>query len=256
MKRAVVLTALPVEYSAVLRHIVDPKEALHQKGTVYEVGSFEDWQILIAQTGQGNPNAAVEAERAIASFSPNVLIFVGVAGGLKDLCIGDVVAAEKVYGYEFGKAAETFQPRPEFGNASYSLKQRAAAESKKPNWKQRIDGTTSECSAKVLVKPIAAGEKVVSSTRSETLKFLRSQYSDAVAVEMEGLGCLTACQANEEVRAIIIRGISDLIDGKEQSDLQGTQELAACHAAAFAFEILSKTEGTVGTTGPPAHPNP
>jgi nucleoside phosphorylase len=256
MKRAVVLTALPVEYNAVRRHIGDPKEFLHQKGTIYEVGSFGDWEVLIAQTGQGNPNAAVETERAIASFSPNVLLFVGVAGGVKDLDLGDVVAAEKVYGYQFGKAAKTFMPRPEFGKASYSLKQRADAESKKPNWKERIAENASDCKAKVLVKPIAAGEQVVSSTRSDTYKFIRSQYSDAVAVEMEGLGCLTACHANEEVRAIIIRGVSDLIDGKERSDLQGSQEVAASHAAAFAFEVLSKTEGTVGTTGPPTDANP
>ena len=257
MKRAAVLTALPIEYKAVRGHLIEPKEILHPKGTVYEVGRFETWEVLITETGQGNPNAAVETERAISSFSPDVLLFVGVAGGVKDVQLGDVVAATKVYGYEFGKADKKFLPRPAFGEVSYSLEKRASAEAKKSDWIERIADKSAECKAKVIVAPIAAGEKVVSSTRSDTYEFVRSQYSDAVAVEMEGLGCLTACRANEGVRAIIVRGVSDLIDGKEQSDLEGSQETAASHAAAFAFEILSKlSEGTIGSTGPPADVNP
>lgn len=257
MKRAAVLTALPVEYKAVRRHLAELKEILHPKGTVYEIGMFGDWQVLITETGQGNPNAAVETERAIASFSPDVLLFVGVAGGIKDVALGDVVVATKVYGYEFGKDDKTFLSRPAFGQVSYSLEQRATAESKKTGWTERVFDKEENFKADVYVKPIAAGEKVVSSTRSDTFKFLRSNCSDAIAVEMEGLGCLAASRANEEVKAIIVRGVSDLIDGKEQSDQQGSQEIAASHAAAFAFEILSKiSEGTVGTTGPPTDANP
>ncbi|MDE5122417.1 MAG: phosphorylase, partial [Trichodesmium sp. St19_bin1] len=92
----------------------------------------------------------------------------------------------------------------------------------------------------VFVAPIAAGEKVVANKKSDLFEFLQQNYGDALAVEMEGRGILEAVHANQQVSGLIIRGISDLIDGKSRADKEGFQELAASHASAFAFQVLAK----------------
>ena len=239
----VILTALPVEYKAVRQHLASLKEDVHSKGTIYETGvfttPFQSWKVGIVEIGAGNEGAAMEAERAISHFAPEVSFFVGVAGGVKDVKIGDVVVATRVYGYESGAAKRVFEPRPSVAEAAYSLVQRARAEAKKEDWLERLKGNRTGPAPRVLVGPIAAGEKVVKSTRAEVYKFLKQNYGDALAVEMEGRGFLKAAHANA-ANAIIVRGISDLINNKGRSDASGSQEIASDNAAAFTFEMLAK----------------
>jgi nucleoside phosphorylase len=227
-QRAILLTALPVEYQAVCAHLTDLQEKTHPKGTVYEQGAFvsgaDRWEVTVVEIGPGNPAAAAEAERAIQFFEPQVILFVGVAGGAKDVALGDVVAATKVYGYESGKDEATFSPRPDLEISTYRLEQRARAEAKKGNWLSRIEepsGTT----PRAHVGPLAAGAKIVASTKSATYKFIRSCYGDALAVEMEGYGFLLAARVNPGVEALVVRGVSDLIYDKSQTEAQGTQEI-------------------------------
>jgi nucleoside phosphorylase len=236
--RALFLTALQVESQAVRSFISDLQEEVHEKGTVYTKGIFRGsnqvWEVIVAETGSGNVEAGLETERAINHYDPVVIFFVGVAGGVKDVALGDVVAATKVYSYESGAATTVFQPRPRLGESSYLLEQRARAEAGKGDWKLRLARPTGEVS-RAFVGPIAAGEKVVKSRSSEVYKFLRANYGDVLAVEMEGGGFLRAARANL-VDALVVRGISDLVTGKAKADAGGSQEIAALHAAAFAFE--------------------
>ena len=122
--RAFVITALPEEFAAVREHLVGVQEHVHPAETVYETGMFQDggsrWEVAIVQASQGNVAAAMEVERGIQAFNPDVVLMVGVAGGLKDVKIGDVVVANKVYGFEVGKESDGgFQSRPGFGEVAY-----------------------------------------------------------------------------------------------------------------------------------------
>ncbi len=254
MPCAVIVTAIPVEYKAVRAHLSNLQESIHPEGTIYEIGQFssngQSWKVAIVEIGAGIADAAVETKRAIDYFQPNVVLFVGVAGGIKDVALGDVVAATKVYGYESGKVVEErFLPRPSVSTVSYRLEQRARAEARKEGWLKRILNNVSQLSPRAFVGAIAAGDKVVASTRSDVYQLLRSSYGDALAVDMEGHGFLKAVRANQQIDALVVRGISDLIDKKGEVDAAGHQEIAARHASAFAFEVLAKLDSGSKNSG-------
>ncbi|MCA9806181.1 MAG: hypothetical protein KC777_29640 [Cyanobacteria bacterium HKST-UBA02] len=238
----VILTALPVELSAVLAHLTDLIEYEHSKGTIYQIGKFEELTIATCIVGSGNDSASHETERAIESFKPAFVFFVGVAGGIKDVNLGDVVASTKVYGYESGKVTDSeFKARPDVAQSAYKLVQRAYAVKVSNDWLKRLPETASQPAPVLFVGPIAAGEKVIASQRSALSGFLKDSYNDALAVEMEGRGMLSAAHANQDVYAIVIRGISDQLSKKSESDSAGWQETASKNASAVAFEIISKS---------------
>src|SRR5207244_2691292 len=102
------------------------------------------------------------------------------AGGIKDVDLGDVVAADVIYNYHSGKAGDSFTVRPDMERSTYGLIQRAHVEAQSRNWLARRRNSCSEPNA--VVAPIAAGEQVVVSSRSATYQFLRKHYDRAVAV--------------------------------------------------------------------------
>ena len=242
MPRALILTALAVEYLAVRSYLIEPQETMHPSGTIYELGKFitdkQVWEVIIAEIGIGNAAAAVETERAVAFFNPEILMLVGIAGGIKDVQNGDVVVATRVYAYESGKLEEEFRPRPQTAASSHKLLQRAKAEARKPDWLQRLSLVPSP-QPSVFIAPIASGDKVIASTKSETFRLLRSNYSDVVAVDREAFGVLSAASQNRDVETLVIRGISDLIGSKFQELQDSPQEKVAEHASAFAFQVLA-----------------
>ncbi len=252
--KVVIITALPVEYRSVMAHLSDIEEMTHGRGNVYETGIFKCndnnfWKVLVAEVGAGNVHTASATERAISFFDPQVMIFVGVAGGLKDVELGDVVAATKAYGYESGKVEQEFKARPEVYRSAFRMVERAKAEANKEEWLRRLRDEIPNKPPRVLVGPIAAGEKVISETRSPLYEFIRKTYNDALAVEMEGVGFLGVAYENQQVEALVIRGISDLIDKKSETDKEGSQELASRNASALAFEVLAKLELAEGANG-------
>jgi nucleoside phosphorylase/phosphohistidine swiveling domain-containing protein len=229
----VICTALPVEYTAVRAFLTDVEPCHDSDGTSFEVGLFKRgttaWRVGLVETGVGNVPAALLTQNAIRYFEPELILFVGVAGGMKDVDVGDVVVATKVYDYARGKhTTDGFLPRAETRFPNYKLVQRAKALQHQPKWQSVHFG------------PLAAGEAVLASRDAELFKQLATNCSDALAVEMEGSGFLSATYVSNR-DALIVRGISDLLTGKFDADATGSQQRASESASGFAFALLEST---------------
>ncbi|QKV91084.1 hypothetical protein HUT19_04470 [Streptomyces sp. NA02950] len=253
----VVLTALEVEYRAVRAHLEELHPVQSERGALFEVGTFREGsverRVATHMTGPGNPGAAAAVERAAALFAPRALLFVGVAGGRKDVALGDVVAADAVYDYETGKDTEQgFLPRQKTHQSAYGLVQLARVVTAGDTWQRRIRPADGTPLPRAHVKPIAAGGRVVAHHRSDTGRRLTAAAGDAVAVDMEGFGFLAGAYLNQHQDALVIRGISDLLGDKGEAHDERWQPVASRHAAAFAFELIGRLPAAVHPA-PAAH---
>jgi nucleoside phosphorylase len=233
------MTALGLEFEAVKSYLSEVNTEVHPStGSMYNSGKYkfggDVFSILLVETGAGNVRAADETGRAIDYFKPDYTFFVGIAGGIKDVVLGDVVASSKVIGFEVGKDDDEFKPRFDIVPSSYILEQVAKHVKREGKWTEKLVG---DKKPNAFVLPIAAGEKVVSSTRATTFNYIKRHCSDAIAVDMEGNGYLIAARPYH-AHGIEVRGISDLIENKEESDAGGSQPIAAANAAAFTFEMI------------------
>jgi nucleoside phosphorylase len=241
LNRVIILTSHTKVWTHINNGLKDSHEYTHRQGTIYQVGTFvnekNSWEIILAEIDSGNSNSAFETERAIQEFDPEAVFFVGLASGIKNVTVGDVVVSNKIYGYESGKlTANRFELRPEVGNSSYSLQQRAQADARAGQWVGRLDNLSELHFPKAVVGPIAAGEKELDGTENNLVEFLRANYEDALAIELEGKGFLAAARANNGINAIVIRGISNLLDGCGASV---DETKATVSAVAFLFEMLA-----------------
>jgi nucleoside phosphorylase len=246
MNKIIIQTALLLEQQAILSKLSNVTDYIHPTSkTIYKVGNYvsnnQTLKIIVGRTNQTNINAGIETERIIEHFKPNYIFFVGVAGGLKDVSIGDVVIGSDVYGYERGKTKNEFLPRPQFGFSSYELEQLASSFSMSTAWKNQSSKFVESKfhdKVSVLIGTIASGEKVIGSTKSEIYAFMKKNCSHALAVEMEGLGFLEACRQHPALKSLLVRGISDLVDGKEDADNEGSQDYASLTATEFLFGMI------------------
>lgn len=251
----VVLTALNLEYRAVRAHLTDLERSVHRLGTAFEVGYLPGLPvgIVLGRTGEGNAAAAVLAGRAIEAFAPRALMFVGVAGALRDdLDLGDVVVATRVYAPHGGKEQDgRFLTRPRVFEAPHALLDLAAHLDATRDWAV-LGERSAPVGFHVHFKPVAAGEVVLNSRTTPLAQQLHEHYNDAAAIEMESAGVAQAAHLSNALPALTVRGISDKADGlKRPSDDKAWQPAAAAHAAAVALAVIQEW---IETTPPPPAP--
>jgi nucleoside phosphorylase len=240
---AVLSTPIDIERRAVLDLLPKHEFTDHEiGGTVYRETEYEGpqglWRLVLAMAGRGNERAAVSVEHAIAAWRPQILVLCGIAGGLRDARVGDVVAATKVYGYEAGEDTDDgLLPRPESFSTSFPLHQRAQLIAEDRSWADGLEGAP-----RVFHRPIASGSKVITGNASAAAEHIKRHSGDAQAVDTESYGAMAAAQRRPAVEAFAVRGISDLLGDKTKEADKRRQPLAARNAAAFALTLIGRSK--------------
>lgn len=260
LPKVLIVTALPLELGAVMAHVEDIGSVAISRGPICECGRFRDpsgdWLVVVVESGPGNAPAQSVAERVRRDFRDfDVQLMVGVGGSLKpnDAPVGSVVASERVHFLRSAKHGdEGVSTRPRAEEADPGLVQIARKVARDQLWPTRIrnprggslparDGEAypGDWPPRALVAPIGSSDEVLADGESELASLLRERYGDACIVEMEGYGAMFAA-SRERTPAIVLRGVSDLAASDKTPEKDAVrQPVAASHAAAFGFEMLS-----------------
>jgi len=244
-----IITALEIEAKAVVsrlkdrtvKRFEDKDIRTYHCGTVPIPGTDQRYRVVvITLPSMGTISAANAVTDTIVHWNPRYVLMVGIAGGIPqdDLDLGDVVVAEQVVGYDYGKITDKgIKPRDRVYPASALLLDRVR-NFWDDSWAEQV-GVNRPVNAKrprskLFVGPVASGDKVIASI--EFREQLLTHWPKLIAVEMESEGVFAAAFDRPQIPAtLVIRGICDMADERKSDEWQ---EYAANAAAAFVVSFL------------------
>ncbi len=191
--------------------------------------------VVMPLLGMGRVQATTATNDAIRRWKPRYVILVGIAGGVAEngVKLGDVLVSNQIADYELQRQSDA---APEIRWQVYKVSQRllsAAQNFMDESWTDLISANRPyrRGRPKRYIGPIASGDKVIDS--AETLEKFLKIWPKLIGVEMEAGGvALSVLQAENQARFFMIRGVSDLADGKKKDPKVKNWRPYACDVAA------------------------
>ncbi|QLE79733.1 5'-methylthioadenosine/adenosylhomocysteine nucleosidase [Francisella sp. Scap27] len=227
MKKIAILGAMEIEIQPILSKLSSYKEVEYANNKYY-IAEHNGNELIIAYSKIGKVFSAMTATIMVEHFGAETLLFTGVAGGLQNLNVGDVMIATSTvqhdvditaFGYPHGKIPTSEVNIPTCKN----LFEKAQEVAKEQN-----------LSLKTGV--IATGDQFIHSF--ERKDFVIKEFQ-ASAIEMEGASVNLVC--NElNVPSLILRSISDTADGDAPDDFDEFAKMAAERSASFILKLVDR----------------
>ncbi len=239
------LGAFPPEL-VVLKQKMDNKNDTVIRQVLFTTGTLYGKKVVLAQTGVGKVNAAIATALMLEHFSPSVIIFSGIAGGIDTtMAAGDIVIGTQAIYHDYGIITDsgmvysatrnpvTMGQNP-FGFSCDSALVNLALKIAKNIVLEDVGRNGS--SFHPVIKPgiIVTGDVFVS---SEKLTTMLRQKLHAAATEMEGAAVAQTCW-QQHVPFLIIRSLSDKANDKAKNDMAHFLEIASRNAALLVAEIV------------------
>ncbi len=214
-----ILSALDVESDIILRNMTD-KEVSVFAGMTFTRGLLMGKDVVLATCGVSKVNAALFTQIMIDRFSPDCILFTGVAGGMDpSVKQMDLVVADKLTFHDVSPHQLEFC----FPNQIWF----------------RTDEELTELIHNIAegsrTGAIITGDQFITSMAQK--RQLRKRFPEALAVEMEGCAVAHACYVNE-VPFAIIRCISDLADNGAEDSYDAFEQKAAEKSASIIIKTV------------------
>ncbi len=213
----------------VILSLFDKKDAKSKSDfTYWELGSKKNYTLLLVKTGMGSSAAdgsTLTISDAIEHLSPNYIIMVGIAFGLKPdkQKLEEVIVSKQLQGYELARLSEN------------CVIPRGDKISVAPGLISKFENASVIWEQKVHFGLIVSGEKLIDN-KSEIEK-LKQSFPEAIGGEMEGAGMLAAAH-RKKTDWVLIKGICDW--GYDKDDKH--QVAAMENAASFLMFVLEKID--------------
>lgn len=232
-KKIAVIGAMDCEINTLKPLLQDIQSINHGKLQIFK-GYISGHEVIIAKSGVGKVNAALNTQYIIDNFNPDYIINTGVAGGIAPyLSVGDLVIGTGLVQYDFDVTALGYAKgylctgiNKDKPTVFYSDEKLIAL------YEKAIPSVHSESNIHKGI--IATGDTFVSS--SEKKSEIRELFN-ACAVEMEGAAIAQAAFSNG-IPFIIIRAISDLADGSAPKSLEEVETQMAEFSASTISVLL------------------
>ena len=209
ISKIAIIGAMDCEISAIKKEMFDLKEENYADLKIF-TGTINGKFIILAQSGVGKVNAALNTQYIIDTYKPNIIINTGVAGGIsEDLDIGDVVIGTYLVQHDFdvtvlGYAKGYMCTGVEKDKPTKYYCDKELVKSFQSCLEQNMS------KQKIHLGIIASGDKFIS---GKEIKKEINEYFGAIAVEMEGCAIAQVATKNK-IPFVVTRAISDLADGK------------------------------------------
>ena len=228
-----IIGAMELEVQA-LKDLMDKAEIQHISTIDFCKGNINGVDTVVAVAGVGKVNAAVCAQTMILKYSPDLIINVGVAGGLADTFrIGDIAVADYVVEHDM----DTSPLGDEKGFISGINMVKLPCDSCIAD--MMMDAVETVGTIKACKGVIASGDQFI--FKQEQRDRIIGDFG-AIAAEMEGASIGHVCIMNN-VKFGVLRAISDGANDDSYMDFPEFAKMAAENSIKIILELLKNIKG-------------
>lgn len=227
MKYIIIVAAMDEEINAIKEKFNNLEKGMI-KNLYYWSGTINEKNYILTKSGIGKVNAARTTQIFIDNFDVKYVINIGSAGAInEELDIGDIVIGTKLVQHDF----DTTAFGDEKGYITGIGKIFESDENLISKYKEYLNSNIIH--NKNIFGTIATGD--VFCTDNDMKLNIKKQFG-ADCVDMEGAAIAQVCTLDKKP-FLVIRSISDKVNGKNQIDFNKYIKLASKRCADFVFKI-------------------